>query len=362
MAASPEKPSPARDRPPGRLPPLPGRTSTGGLPAGSAVAFIGRRVVPRGGGEKWLGCSPDAVWVLRKGEVGEVMEARPDDSVRIKAPDGKVSPWVYIRDYEEEDVRVSAMQQTRLAIAAAERWLTVCEGGTGIMRLKGDLQRLQQSLEHCTTVDSPAPGSSADGGASDLGSPLVVKDQPSVEAGGRGAEKRRVSEAARVCGELGDGLYLTYDAQQQGMLSITFAKERVAGALLFAKPQKPVPAFKYKPPGKFELVRNCQRDKKTYFRGFGEFVKAAAQFDSVVQYADIVDAAPIPCALYFHRAEGGSERLQEQGPPLATQGCLVVAVVPFTNKELDGGAHTTLNKQLFISKGNEYGVSVTLQK
>eukprot|EP00756_Hemistasia_phaeocysticola_P045435 Hpha_TRINITY_DN1918_c0_g1::TRINITY_DN1918_c0_g1_i1::g.30918::m.30918 len=335
----------------GRLPPL---TASG--PGGRASLAVilsrrdspsgikGLRVVPKGGGDKTIGLAADA-WILRKGEAAEVVETR-GDTVKLRSPDGRVSPWLFAKEYEEEDMKASALEATHRAIEAVERWLATT--GTGAGPVKSQLQKLQGSLLEAVEPCTPEKSITADGGTE-------------IVAGGQGGKQRTASTAAADFGELGEGAYLTFEAQGHGTLSLTWAKQRVDGALFYAAPQKPVPAFKFKGSGKQELVRGCQRDKKVYLRGFAEFVKAAVAFDCLVQYADFASSAPIPTALVFRRPDGVIERLQERGPPLAVSGFDVVAAVPFSNAEIGGGSKImTLVKPMFIQMGNDHGSTVTL--
>jgi hypothetical protein len=80
--------------------------------------------------------------------------------------------------------------------------------------------------------------------------------------------------------ETTQGGYLLFDVASNGTMFIKWSKTTVENALIFFKPTKSVPGFKYKGLGKQELVRNLQESKNKYFQGVCEFMKIGRKYDS----------------------------------------------------------------------------------
>jgi len=78
------------------------------------------------------------------------------------------------------------------------------------------------------------------------------------------------------------GGYLVFDVASQGSLFIKWSSTPIDKALMFFKPTKKVPAFKYKGTAKEELARKMHCNVPQFFMGICEYLKIARQFDGLL--------------------------------------------------------------------------------
>merc|ERR1719367_651404 len=91
------------------------------------------------------------------------------------------------------------------------------------------------------------------------------------------------------------GAYLVFDPVSNGTMFQMWSKVKVDGALLFGRPYKKVPEFRFAKGGKWEIKRNIQRSKQTYYLACAEFVKNCLPFEcTFLDLALTSGVAPIP--------------------------------------------------------------------
>jgi len=147
--------------------------------------------------------------------------------------------------------------------------------------------------------------------------------------------KQRAPAPAAEADESAAGAYLIYQTTNYGQMILVWSKVAVENALAFGRPQKIVPAFKFAQDGHWELTRNIQSDKQTWYLGWVMFVKACAAFDcEVVDFGLTGDAAPMPTSLWLWSAEGGAVSAVVKGEPFDTRDFTVVAACHAYSKDL----------------------------
>jgi len=154
----------------------------------------------------------------------------------------------------------------------------------------------------------------------------------------------------------GEGAYLTFDPVSGGTLFIHWSKEEVRGALLYAVPKKNVPAFKYKGNPKSEIVRDLQTDKKKWYRGCCEFVKAVKIYDSDLEVLPEIETAQLPTRIVCKTV--GSEdikRICVTSDKCPTESLTAVAAIPRDSSDLDA---KTMTMDLFVQKGVAKGHAI----
>uniref|UniRef100_A0A7S0NS19 Immune mapped protein 2 N-terminal domain-containing protein n=1 Tax=Calcidiscus leptoporus TaxID=127549 RepID=A0A7S0NS19_9EUKA len=121
-----------------------------------------------------------------------------------------------------------------------------------------------------------------------------------AESARRAAEAAE-AEAARIEREKTVGCYLTFSDAGQGSLSTVWSALPVEGALAFFKPQKPVPQHKFTAnQGRSILVSDCGRlrsstgqSSKQFFKGIGQFVKSAKNWDANIIFLAQLEGRPV---------------------------------------------------------------------
>jgi hypothetical protein len=80
---------------------------------------------------------------------------------------------------------------------------------------------------------------------------------------------------------IGDGGYLMFTPASDGTLTCHYSTERIQDALMYFKPKKIVPAFKYRQnAGRVEIIRKLQSNQQMYYEGVAQFIKMGREFDS----------------------------------------------------------------------------------
>lgn len=151
------------------------------------------------------------------------------------------------------------------------------------------------------------------------------------------------------------GAYLIFDSASNGSLLIQWKNEPVPGALAFIKPGKTIPEFKYKNNGgKSEIIRNLQTDKKLFFSGIGQFIKEAKDIKGeVCLLPDIDRTSPIKIDVYY--LKNNSVNVAKIGTPFSISDASAVCIMPRGTSSL---TVKTMERQLFISKGNAEGACI----
>ncbi|ANQ05954.1 Uncharacterized protein PCOAH_00002450 [Plasmodium coatneyi] len=151
------------------------------------------------------------------------------------------------------------------------------------------------------------------------------------------------------------GAYLTFDNASNGSLFIVWKKEKVDGALMFIKPTKAVPEFKFTSnSGKSELIRNLQSDKKLFYSGVCQFIKKAKEINGeVTLLAHFNDTFPIKVNVYF--LKGNNVVPLSVDVSFDLDGVDAVSVLPHGSSSLQV---KTMKKDMFVSRGNTEGASI----
>ena len=148
---------------------------------------------------------------------------------------------------------------------------------------------------------------------------------------------------------LQEGGYLIFSTVNDGSMFLQFSHSKVEEAIAYFKPNRVVPAFKYRQNhGKVELIRKLQSNKQLYYEGYADFLKAAKEFDS--------DLYVIQNTARVYRQLDGSKVTEV---PLGTFVDLRVnnvAVIPPNNTSFDGVKN--IHPDQFISTGNKHGKAI----
>merc|ERR1740138_667928 len=85
---------------------------------------------------------------------------------------------------------------------------------------------------------------------------------------------------------------------------IVWSHEPVEGALAYGRPKLEVPAFKFARDGRWELQRNINGNKSSYYLAWGMFVKNCAKFECVITDLTTVEGVspPLPVCMWLHYA------------------------------------------------------------
>lgn len=152
------------------------------------------------------------------------------------------------------------------------------------------------------------------------------------------------------------GAYLVFDNASNGSLFITWKKEKVENALLYIRPTKNVPEFKFAyNNGKYELIRNLQSDKKIFFSGICQFIKEARDIKGKVTLLPYLDNAfPIKVNIYF--LKGNNVVQLKPGEAFDLEGVDALTVLPYGSSSLQV---KTMTKDMFVGKGNSEGASIS---
>jgi len=210
------------------------------------------------------------------------------------------------------------------------------------VKLEVEVEEFEAVLRRESTMDL-AGGKAGDAAADQVEAPLAEPSPvPAVEAD-----------------ESAVGAYLIYQTKNNGQMDLVWSKVAVENALLFGRPQKRVPAFKFARDGHWELTRNIQSDKKTWYLGFVMFVKACAAFDcTVVDFGLTGDAAPMPTSVWLWSAEGSTVTAVEKGDPFDTRSFAVVAACHADSKDL---SFQSIKRDVFENKAKDIGECTALR-
>ncbi|SOV13171.1 conserved Plasmodium protein, unknown function [Plasmodium sp. DRC-Itaito] len=152
------------------------------------------------------------------------------------------------------------------------------------------------------------------------------------------------------------GAYLVFDNASNGTLFIVWKKEKVENALMFIKPTKAVPEFKFvNRNGKNELIRNLQSDKKLFYSGICQFVKEAKDIKGKLTLLPHFDTSfPIKVDLYFLKGSKVMPLYTDEA--FAVQDVDAMSVLPKGSSSLKV---KTMAKDMFVCRGNTEGASIS---
>jgi len=184
--------------------------------------------------------------------------------------------------------------------------------------------------------------------------PVFVADEAKLAP-----EEPSVAAPASEADESAVGAYLVYQTRNNGQMDLVWSKVAVENALLFGRPQKIVPAFKFARDGHWELTRNIQSDKRTWYLGWVMFVKACAAFDcTVVDFGLTGEAAPMPTSLWLWSTEGSTVSAVAKGEPFDTRNFTVVAACHADSKDL---SFQSIKRDVFENKAKDVGECTALR-
>ncbi|SCM04248.1 conserved Plasmodium protein, unknown function [Plasmodium chabaudi adami] len=152
------------------------------------------------------------------------------------------------------------------------------------------------------------------------------------------------------------GAYLIFDNASNGSLFIAWKKEKVENALLYIRPTKNVPEFKFTcNNGKYELIRNLQSDKKIFFSGICQFIKEARDIKGKITLLPYLENGfPIKVNIYF--LKGNNVVQLKSGESFDLEGVDASTVLPYGSSSLQV---KTMSKDMFVGKGNSEGASIS---
>ncbi|CRH03162.1 conserved Plasmodium protein, unknown function [Plasmodium relictum] len=152
------------------------------------------------------------------------------------------------------------------------------------------------------------------------------------------------------------GAYLIFDSASNGSLFIVWKREKVENALMFIKPTKPVPEFKFtNHNGKSELIRNLQSDKKLFYSGLCQFIKEARDIKGEVSLLPHLDeSSPIKVDIYF--LKGNNVSSVKVGTSFFAHEVDAVSILPKGSSSL---MVKTIKKDMFVCRGNTEGASIS---
>ncbi|SBS80150.1 conserved Plasmodium protein, unknown function [Plasmodium ovale] len=152
------------------------------------------------------------------------------------------------------------------------------------------------------------------------------------------------------------GAYLTFDNASNGSLFIVWKKEKVENALLFIKPTRSVPEFKFTSnSGKSELIRNLQSDKKLFYSGLCQFIKEAKDIKGELTLLPHLDNS-FPIKVSVYSLKGNNVVQLKVGEPFSLDGVDAMSVLPNGSSSLQV---KTMKKDMFVSRGNTEGASIS---
>ncbi|VWU50429.1 conserved protein, unknown function [Hepatocystis sp. ex Piliocolobus tephrosceles] len=151
------------------------------------------------------------------------------------------------------------------------------------------------------------------------------------------------------------GAYLFFDNASSGSLFIVWKKTTLDNALIFVKPTKAVPEFKYTSNcGKSELLRNLQSDKKLFYSGICRFIKEGRDVNGELLLLPYLnDSFPIKTNIYFLKENNVTK--VTPGKSYTLKDVEAVCVLPNGSNALNV---KTMKTDMFVSKGNSEGASI----
>lgn len=154
------------------------------------------------------------------------------------------------------------------------------------------------------------------------------------------------------------GAYLVFSPSMQGVMYMVWSKTKIQDALAFGKPRVKVPEFKFARDGRWELYRNINGNKSSYYLAWAMFVKGCAKFEcSIVDLGEGELPPPMPVSLMLHCPEGNKIRRVPVGEPFTLQGVDGLAAVHTDFQKLDVD---NIVLARFLELGKESGASVTI--
>jgi len=162
-----------------------------------------------------------------------------------------------------------------------------------------------------------------------------------------------------VSEEATKGGYLLFDVSSQGSLFLKWSTTRPEKALMFFKPTKSVPAFKYKGQGKEEICRKLTVNAPGYFKGVTEFVKMAKIYHgelTVFDHPDL-DANVPPIGITFMKGQK-LQHIQNNESYLITDQTAVSAW--HESRKIYQGVQT-MSQSSFLNKAQNSGNSWAIE-
>ncbi|PFH31284.1 hypothetical protein BESB_027190 [Besnoitia besnoiti] len=210
---------------------------------------------------------------------------------------------------------------------------------------KDDATAQECSVANARAEPPPETGSNASGGNTGVGTPPA----PSLFMPGG-----RRGDPVPARNEYGG--YLIFDPVSNGTLFLKWSEQKVANALAFFSPKKPVPAHKFKNNGgKQEIFRNLMSDKAKYYEGWCQFFKTAVEFAGECSLLPGADSAPLRVTVAF--LCGTTVKTLHPAQALPTTGVVAVGCVPGGQRTFDV---LTMHKDLFLGNARKSGAALTV--
>lgn len=147
---------------------------------------------------------------------------------------------------------------------------------------------------------------------------------------------------------IGEGGYLMFTTVSEGTLTCHFSHTRMEGAIMYFKPKRIVPAFKFRQnSGRIEIVRKLMQHQQLYYEGVAQFIKMGREFDS-----DFVLLDPGRVRIY-RLFDVSSVAAVETGTFFPSSSFTSIACVPQGNTDYAGVR--TMSKDNFQATANKTG-------
>jgi hypothetical protein len=177
----------------------------------------------------------------------------------------------------------------------------------------------------------------------------------------RGTEEKHIEE----------GCYLVYSSDSGGKLTLHYSRTRIPEAIGFWRPGfgpsvKKIPDFKFaQNAGRVELIKGIAgstSNRKKYFNGWCQFVKAAKAYDGVLYKWDNNGGIEVDFWTYQNTNNSivkvGEEDVQATGHCIDVSRVDAIGCVPKNSAFLLGVK--TIDVGIFLRKANDLGASVSM--